>query len=526
MLRAIALSTIIALSSAPVARSDTPYRDPQDRFSITYVGDWQQAGTPPWLSLRGHDISFIVVTIETEDLSSGIETGLRSVGFDPAGLREVGRTGWNRWTIVQYDHEAGRGVTIVGQSRDDYTLLLIGRGSREMATTPPQEVIDTLASVRFAGSIELPDNIPAFEAFITEAMEAGPPALSVVLATPQEVVYARGFGLADGPNGQEATPESVYQWGSITKTVTATAVLQLVEHGLVDLDAPVSDYLDYVPAEPPVTVRNLLTHASGFPEDANAIFRLLRLEGEAPTNHDAYLRDYFGAGFERLGAPGTVSVYANPNFILLGELVANRSGMPYADYVRQRIFDPLGMERTGFGLENEGLVEYAALAAIPAAEMATIVSLIDEAQGGGAGATYFREIDDRYAWLNPFVIEQGGAGGLVGPVTDLARFGQMLLNGGTIDGVRILAPASVALLREPQNSVNGTRLRIGLAWHFGGVAPHAFIEHDGGGPGLQAKLRLYPDDGLAVALLANGAGVDRDEIADAAAYVFFAMSGR
>jgi hypothetical protein len=81
----------------------------------------------------------------------------------------------------------------------------------------------------------------------------------------------------------------------------------------------------------------------------------------------------------------------------------------------------------------------------------------------------------------------------------------------------------VALLQEVQTLESGEPLGIGLSWFSGGDEAHPFIEHDGGGPGLQAKLRLYMNDGLAVAIMANGAGVERDYMADAAANVVFNM---
>ncbi|MHA1549632.1 MAG: serine hydrolase [Alphaproteobacteria bacterium] len=109
----------------------------------------------------------------------------------------------------------------------------------------------------------------------------------------------------------------------------------------------------------------------------------------------------------------------------------------------------------------------------------------------------------------------------MGPATELVRFGQMMLNGGTLNGAHILSADSVALPQEAQTSRAGEPLGIGLAWHFGGDELHTYIEHDGGGQGLQAKLRLYMKDGLAIVIMANGSGVDRNYMANAAANVVF-----
>jgi CubicO group peptidase (beta-lactamase class C family) len=527
MLRALTLSALLSLSLGAMAAADTAHDDPAERFAMTFIGDWTptEAGGP-WFRYADLPLFLAALAVDGATPAAALDQGLRKLGIDPDGLQEVAQADWNRWRIHSLDAGDDQGVTALVQDRDGWSLLIVGRGPGDLVFNPPQDVLASLETVRFPGEDGLPETIEAFERFVAEAMAAGPPGLSIVLAGPGEVVYARGFGLAHGPVGRRASPETIYQWGSITKTVTATAILQLVERGLIDLDAPVSDYLDYVPADPPVTARHLLMHRSGLPEDPDAIFRLLRLNDEPPAEIDGVLRAYFAGMDERLFPPGTMTAYVNPNYLLLGDLVAVRSGVAFEDYVRASILGPLGMHGTDFGLIDVGMRSAAAASAVSADQMQALVDLIDAAQGPGRGDAFIEEADEDTAWLAHFVIEQGGAGGLVGPATDLARYGRMLLNGGTLDGVRILSPESVALLLAPQIGPDGTLGEIGLAWHFGGEAPHPFVEHDGGGPGIQAKLRLYPDDGLAVAVMANGAGVDRNAVADTAAHVFFTLGAR
>ena len=127
--------------------------------------------------------------------------------------------------------------------------------------------------------------------------------------------------------------------------------------------------------------------------------------------------------------------------------------------------------------------------------------------------------------MNLYLVGESAGGGLMGPPTDMIRFAQMMLNEGELYGVRILAAESVTLLQEVQPSTSGEPLGIGLSWHFGRDAEHPYIEHDGGGQGIQTKLRLYIKDGFAVAIMANGAGFDRNELADAAANVVFSTMG-
>ena len=166
----------------------------------------------------------------------------------------------------------------------------------------------------------------------------------------------------------------------------------------------------------------------------------------------------------------------------------------------------------------------AASSVVLTTEPEAMIATMDRVRGLGDGADFFRETDDQYAWMNLYN-PIAGAGGLVGPPTELIRFAQMLLNGGDFGGVQILSPQSVALMREAQLSISGTPLAFGLGWHVVEKGEHPYIEHDGGGPGIAARVRLYPDEGIAIVLMSNGTGFDRNEVTDAAANVVFSMLG-
>jgi hypothetical protein len=134
-------------------------------------------------------------------------------------------------------------------------------------------------------------------------------------------------------------------------------------------------------------------------------------------------------------------------------------------------------------------------------------------------------VDDRFAWMTRYNV-MAANGGLIGPATEAVRLAQMHLNGGELGGVRILSPEAVALMQEMQLTTTGGPLGYGLAWRVFDEAKHPFVEHDGGGTGLWAKMRLYPEAGLAIVLMSNASGWDRDKVADAAANVVFSMTGQ
>ncbi|MFA9496822.1 MAG: serine hydrolase domain-containing protein [Candidatus Bathyarchaeota archaeon] len=342
---------------------------------------------------------------------------------------------------------------------------------------------------------------------------------------PRLLQGAKRARAADGPRETSVTPDTVFYWGSVTKTVTATAIMQLREQGLIDLDIPVSEYLEYFPAEYPITVRHLLTHSSGLPEPTDFIMDNLRLKGQPLPDFDAVDREFYEGVSSLMFEPGSQSSYGNPSYVTLGQVVAAVSGQPYIEYVQEHILNPLEMTNTDFTYSNDFMVANAATPAVPVAEGESLIPLLDDARGLGDGADFFRESDENYAWMNPYLVGESAGGGLMGPATEMILFSQMILNEGELNGVRILDAESVALLQEEQTSNNGESLGIGLAWHFGGSAEHPYIEHDGGGAGVQAKMRIYTEDGFSMVFLANSAGYDRNELAVAAANVVFSTMG-
>ena len=169
------------------------------------------------------------------------------------------------------------------------------------------------------------------------------PGIMIGLVYDQELVYARGFGFADLEKQLPVDEDTPFRMASITKTFTATALLQLRDAGKLRLDDPVRDYLPWFnirqrfPDQPPITIRQLLTHTSGLPREADFPYW---------TDHNfptlAAIREKLGSQ-ETVYPPATRIKYSNLGMALAGEIVAVVSGMSYSDYIRSHIFEPLGM---------------------------------------------------------------------------------------------------------------------------------------------------------------------------------------
>ena len=131
-------------------------------------------------------------------------------------------------------------MTVLGQVQDGVGYYVVATGDAAITSNAPDDVMKTIEGFALTGEVLLPSTVGEFESYVNDIVGLRPPALSIAIATTDDLIYAQGFGMADRPGGMRATPDTVYFWGSITKTVTATAIMQLREQGLVNLDAPVS----------------------------------------------------------------------------------------------------------------------------------------------------------------------------------------------------------------------------------------------------------------------------------------------
>ena len=303
---------------------------------------------------------------------------------------------------------------------------------------------------------------------------AGVPAVSIALVENQQLVWAEGFGYADRKRRVPATPETVYQIGSITKVVNALAVMQLVEQGRMHLDRPITDYLpDFSmrtrwPQAAPITPRALLCHHAGLP--TYLLKGFFSNESLAELLHE--LRDEHLA-FE----PHTVFNYSNLGSDLLGLAVERLTGLPYSEALRRQLFTPLGMQLTGF---------------------------VPDGQIGMHLARGY--VHDRPVLPTP--IRDVPAGGLYSNVLDLARLMRAVLAGGELDNTRVLGENAIRATFEPQ--YNGLPLdfgqRFGLGWMLGGLPIEDGGQqawHNGGTKAFVSQLALLPESKLGVVVLAN-----------------------
>lgn len=352
-------------------------------------------------------------------------------------------------------------------------------------------------------------NTAKLEAYLNRLVASGnPPGLSVVVVRDGEVVYKNAFGLADGPRNIKATPDTVYHWWSMTKIPTAVAVMKLQEQDKLNVDDLVTKHLPWFEvkypstASDPLTVRHLLQHSSGLPDTVPAMVGWVHYDNTTPNQTEVvkkYLPEFNSLKFE----PGAQAIYSNLNYMVLGAIIEAASGQTYESFIAQNILQPLGMAQTSF-VYSSTMAEQAAAGSQPVVHFYTplLPTLLDS-------RALIRERDGNLLWMNRFYIEATPSTGLIGPASDVAKFMMMYLNHGTLNEAQVLSPESVSTLTET-SPIDGR----GLGWYIGESNGERYLEHMGGGAGFASTMRLYPEAGIGIAILANGTDLDRKGLAD------------
>jgi CubicO group peptidase (beta-lactamase class C family) len=259
------------------------------------------------------------------------------------------------------------------------------------------------------------------------------PGAVVVIGDRGRVIYRRAFGERTAEPRQEPMAiATIFDLASLTKVVgTTIAAMQLVEAGKLDLDKPVAAYWPEFAAsgKGAITVRHLMTHVSGLPAGLDRSMPW-RGEGEGLAR---------AAAVTPLNAPGTVFLYSDVDYVVLGNLVQRISGQPLDRYLQAHVFGPLRMRDTMFRPGAERLSKIAPTQRID-------------------GHLFWGEVED------PTTSRMGGVAGQAGlfsTADDLTRFTKMLLNGGVLGGRRVLKPRTVKLMETPAALPGGAQRSLG-----------------------------------------------------------------
>jgi CubicO group peptidase (beta-lactamase class C family) len=307
------------------------------------------------------------------------------------------------------------------------------------------------------------------------------PGVSLAIVEGDRIVHLRGFGRAR-PGGEAPTPQTPFFIGSVTKSFTALAVMQLVEAGKIELDAPVQRYLPWFQVADPrasaqITVRHMLNQTSGLP----ASLGLANL-ADLDSRPDATERQVRALSTLKLTRPaGAKFEYSNTNYNVLGLIVEVASGESYSDYIRQHIFEPLDMSHS-----------YTSKA-------------VAQQNGLAMGHRYWFG----YPFPAPNLSIPPGSlpsGQLISSVEDMAHYLIAYLNGGRYGDVQILSPAGIDEMHRPAAEINEMGLSLGdygMGWISQGTGESRIVWHSGIVPDFGAFMALVPEQKKGMVLLFN-----------------------
>ncbi len=284
--------------------------------------------------------------------------------------------------------------------------------------------------------------------------------------------YSAGSGVTSIDNPLPATDETIFQIGSVSKTVTATLMMRLVEQEKLDLDAPVRSYLPQFRVRDEevsqrVTVRHLLTHVAGWTGD---VFT------DTGNNDDAMQQYVDGmAEFEQLAPLDLTFSYNNAAFAVAGRIIEVLTGMTYEEAARELIFLPLGMERSFF-FPHEVMLHRFAVGHQVADEETKALS----------------------PWAIPRAMNAGG--GIACHIQDLLRYGAYHLG----EGAPLLQPQSLRQMHVPQVGISDYLGAVGLSWIVNDIDGIRLLWHNGGTNGQNSILTLVPEHKLALGMMTNG----------------------
>lgn len=356
-----------------------------------------------------------------------------------------------------------------------------------------------------------PDGIERVHAALTDLVNRGrTPGLQYLVVDSSQVVFEYAGGWANIGDHRPMDAATTLMAYSMSKTITAAAVLQLVQAGAVGLDDPVNRYVAGVPYGDQVTIRRLLSHTAGLPNPLPLRWVHPR-DSHGQFDEHAALAAVLAAHPALRDPPGTRYRYSNIGYWLLGPVVERASGQPFPAYVGRHILAPLGIAPRDLGYVVSDPARHAA-GYLEKYSMLNLIKgwLIDRDLVGGSEGRWLR-IQDHYPNGPAF-------GGLIGTARAFGRFLQDQLRAHSV----LFNDATRSLFYAQQHTSDGRPIAMTLGWHIGTLSGRRFYFKEGGGGGFHCEMRLYPDAGIATILMTNATTINVTSLLNEADQPFLA----
>ena len=323
--------------------------------------------------------------------------------------------------------------------------------------------------------------LPQVDAMLNQLVEANQFSGSVLIAQAGQVLVSKGYGLADQAQNLPNTPQTKFRLGSLTKQFTAVAILMLQAQGALDVQDPICNYLpDCPPAWQTITIHHLLTHTAGLPNFTD--FPDYEASKQLPTTPEQTISRFQDKPLDF--EPGEGWNYSNSGYIVLGLIIEQASGQPYADFLQTHIFTPLGMTSTGYEDDASQL-------AIGYANGATVADVIDMSIPFAAGALY-STVEDLYLWDQALATE------------------------------KLLPQALLDAMFTPWAAIpESNGLQYGYGWLVGEQFGHQVVGHNGSIEGFAASFMRFPNEQVVIIALSNLQATNPNAISQQLAQIVF-----
>ncbi|MDA3946387.1 MAG: serine hydrolase [Helicobacteraceae bacterium] len=352
--------------------------------------------------------------------------------------------------------------------------------------------------------------VESFEDFVREETTAQtPPSASFAVLKGDKILYESSFGFNDSKASQATSLESIYHVFSLTKILSATLVMQLVNEGVLGLEDPVEKYLPrfrakYEGKEVTVTILNLLNHSSGITDRSSEV---------RPLTDDDYYAYAKASGLETAKyvelpyLPGSEANYSSAEYIILSRIIEKATGEGFGEMVMERVVGPAQMKRSGFTYTDA----MAADQVYGTMKMFSITGIAMRMFMDSANKDHW---DGTTEWLKQFDIGWLAAGGLVAPIHDMALFLSAYNNHLLMD-----EKTKKMFLETPTVKVDSflssqEDVRFGIGWYHIKDKGEFFYQHQGLGPGFRTMIRIYPKYDISFVILTSQTETDIDAWGD------------
>ena len=334
---------------------------------------------------------------------------------------------------------------------------------------------DGLLPAHAAQYSSTPD-LAAIDAYVKSQMQSDRiPGLALGIVKGNRIIHLSGFGVAD-PTGRPVTPQTPFIIGSMSKSFTALAILQLVEEGKVELDAPVQRYIHWFSTADPqasthITVRYLLNHTSGIPSYAG----LKAMGGTGDGTLEQRVRELSTIP---LTAPvGTTFQYSNDNYVVLGLIIQMVSGQSYGEYIQQHIFVPLQMHHS-FVSQTEAMRD-------------------------GLATGHLWWFGTPFPANLPYIPDALPASFIISSAENMTHYLIAHMNDGDYSSTSVLDPAGIATLHRPAAVISQTGDHYAMGWVVGSLNGVPVLWHGGDTANFHADMVIVPRDQLGIVVLTN-----------------------